>query len=77
MLMRDHRDTVGVAVIENLTAGTEVRRVVTGDPSELHALANQDVPFGHEIALRDLAFGDIIIGAAIGEFVRPELERCA
>jgi (2R)-sulfolactate sulfo-lyase subunit alpha len=73
LLVHDHRDNVGVAVVENLTAGTELLCVVTEDNSERHARANQDVPIGHKIALQDLAVGDTVIkyGQDIGRVVAP------
>jgi (2R)-sulfolactate sulfo-lyase subunit alpha len=73
LLVHDHRDNVGVVVVESLTAGTELLCVVTEDNSELRATANQDVPIGHKIALTDLAVGDTVIkyGQDIGRVVAP------
>ena len=71
LLVHDHRDNVGVVVVENLKAGTELFVVITEDNSELAAVSNQDVPIGHKIALRDLAVGDTVIkyGQDIGRVV--------
>lgn len=73
LLVHDHRDNVGVVVVENLTAGTDILGVVTEDNSEIRALCNQDVPIGHKVALRDLAVGDSVIkyGEDIGKVVQP------
>jgi (2R)-sulfolactate sulfo-lyase subunit alpha len=73
LLVHDHRDNVGVVVVENLRAGTDLLVVVTEDNSELHAVNNQDVPIGHKVALRDLAVGDAVIkyGQDIGKVVAP------
>jgi len=73
LLVHDHRDNVGVVVVENLAAGTELLVVVTEDNSELRAVANQDVPIGHKVALRDLAVDDTVIkyGQDIGRVVAP------
>jgi (2R)-sulfolactate sulfo-lyase subunit alpha len=73
LLVHDHRDNVGVVVVENLQAGTELFVVITEDNSELAAVSNQDVPIGHKIALRDLAVGDTVIkyGQDIGRVVAP------
>jgi (2R)-sulfolactate sulfo-lyase subunit alpha len=73
LLVHDHRDNVGVVVVENLRAGTELLVVVTEDNSERHAVNNQDVPIGHKVALRDLAVGDTVIkyGQDIGRVVAP------
>jgi (2R)-sulfolactate sulfo-lyase subunit alpha len=73
LLVHDHRDNVGVVVVENLTAGTDILGVVTEDNSEIRAVCNQDVPIGHKVALRDLAVGDPVIkyGQDIGKVVAP------
>ena len=73
LLIHDHRDNVGVVVVEGLTAGTDMFCVVTEDNSELRAVTNHDVPIGHKVALRDLAVGDTVIkyGQDIGRVVAP------
>jgi (2R)-sulfolactate sulfo-lyase subunit alpha len=73
LLIHDHRDNVGVVVVEGLQAGTELLCVVTHDNSELRAIANHDVPIGHKVALRDLAVGDTVVkyGQDIGRVVAP------
>lgn len=73
LLIHDRRDNVGVVVVENLTAGTDILGVVTEDNSEIRAVCNQDVPIGHKVALRDLAVGDPVIkyGQDIGKVVQP------
>ncbi|MBW4050271.1 MAG: UxaA family hydrolase [Proteobacteria bacterium] len=73
LLVHDHRDNVGVVVVENLTAGPDILGVVTEDNSEIRAVCNQDVPIGHKVALRDLAVGDSVIkyGQDIGKVVAP------
>ena len=71
LLIHDRRDNVGVVVVENLTAGTDMLCVITEDNSEIRARSNQDVPIGHKIALKDLAVGDTVIkyGEDIGKVV--------
>ena len=73
LLVHDHRDNVGVVVVENLSAGSDILGVVTEDNSEIHAVCNQDIPIGHKVALRDLAVGDSVIkyGQDIGRVVAP------
>ena len=73
LLVHDHRDNVGVVVVENLTAGTDILGVVTEDNSEIRAVCNQDVPIGHKVALRDLAVGESVIkyGQDIGKVIKP------
>jgi len=71
LLIHDRRDNVGVVVVENLSAGTDMLCVITEDNSEIRARSNQDVPIGHKIALKDLAVGDTVIkyGEDIGKVV--------
>ena len=71
LLVHDQKDNVGVVVVENLKAGTEMLCVVTHDNSSFKLLANDDVPIGHKIALEDIKVGDTAIkyGEDIGKFV--------
>ncbi|MDB6089519.1 MAG: flagellar biosynthesis protein FlgA [Gammaproteobacteria bacterium] len=73
LLVHDRRDNVGVVVVENLAAGTDMLCVVTEDNSELRAVNNQEVPIGHKVALRDLGVGDTVVkyGQDIGRVVAP------
>jgi (2R)-sulfolactate sulfo-lyase subunit alpha len=57
LLVHNRRDNVGVVVVENLAAGTDMFCVVTEDNSDFQAISKQDVPIGHKIALKDLAIG--------------------
>lgn len=71
LLVHDHKDNVGVVVVEGLKAGTQMLCVVTHDDSSFELTANADVPIGHKIALKDLKAGDTAIkyGEDIGRFV--------
>lgn len=71
LLIHDRRDNVGVVVVENLTAGTDMLCVITEDNSEIRTRSNQDVAIGHKVALKDLAVGDTVIkyGEDIGKVV--------
>ncbi|MGH8137425.1 MAG: UxaA family hydrolase [Steroidobacteraceae bacterium] len=73
LLVHNRRDNVGVVVVENLAAGTDMLCVVTEDDSEFRASLNQDVPIGHKVALRDLALGDTVVkyGEDIGRVAAP------
>ena len=73
LLVHNGRDNVGVVVVENLTAGTEMFCVVTDDNSEFRSVVNQDVPIGHKVALTDLSVGDTVIkyGQDIGRVAAP------
>ncbi len=73
VLVHDLRDNVGVVVVEGVTAGTELKCVVTEDDSDFSLPARADIPIGHKVALRDLAEGDTVIkyGEDIGRMVGP------
>jgi (2R)-sulfolactate sulfo-lyase subunit alpha len=64
LLVHDHKDNVGVVVIEGLKAGTDMLCVIT---------SRHDVPIGHKVALVDLKVGDTVIkyGQDIGKVVAP------
>jgi (2R)-sulfolactate sulfo-lyase subunit alpha len=71
LLVHEHKDNVGVVVVEGLKAGTEMLCVVTHDNSSFALTARADVPIGHKIALADLKEGDTAMkyGEDIGRFV--------
>lgn len=73
LLVHDHKDNVGVVVVEDLAAGADMLCVVTEDNSDFHMTAMQAVPIGHKVALADLAVGDTVIkyGQDIGRVVAP------
>ena len=73
LLVHDHRDNVGVVVVENLAPGTDMLAVVTEDNSDFRITATHATPIGHKIALKDLAVGDTVIkyGEDIGKVVAP------
>jgi (2R)-sulfolactate sulfo-lyase subunit alpha len=73
LLVHNHRDNVGVVVVEGLAAGTDMLCVVTEDNSEFRMAAKQAVEIGHKIALTDLKNGDTVIkyGEDIGRVVAP------
>lgn len=71
LLVHEHKDNVGVVVVEGLKAGTSMLAVVTADNSSFEVEAKADIPIGHKVALRDLTSGDTAIkyGEDIGRFV--------
>lgn len=71
LLVHEHKDNVGVVVVEGLTAGTKMLGVVTADNSSFELVAKADVPIGHKVALRDIRNGDTAVkyGEDIGRFV--------
>jgi len=71
LLVHDHEDNVGVVVVENLKAGTDMLCVVTADNSSFNLPVKSDVPIGHKVALKDLKSGETAMkyGEDIGKFV--------
>ena len=71
LLVHDHKDNVGVVVVEGLKAGTEMLCVVTADNSSFRMKSADDVPIGHKIALKGLKTGDTAVkyGEDIGKIV--------
>ena len=71
LLVHEHADNVGVVVVENLKAGTDMLCCITHDNSTFRLTAKADVPIGHKIALKDLSVGDTATkyGEDIGKMV--------
>ncbi|MCT4333165.1 UxaA family hydrolase [Paracoccus sp. YLB-12] len=71
LLVHDHEDNVGVVVVENLSAGTDMLCVVTADNSDFRLTAKADIPIGHKVALKPLKAGDTVVkyGEDIGKMV--------
>ena len=79
LLVHDAKDSVGVVVIEGLTAGTDMLCVVTHDNTDFKLTAKHDIPIGHKVALKDLADGETIIkyGEEIGIMMAAPLARAS
>ena len=71
LLVHEKADNVGVVVVEDLKAGTEMLGVVTEGDTTLNLKAEHDVPIGHKVALQDLGAGDTVVkyGEDIGKMV--------
>lgn len=78
LLVHERKDSVGVVVVENLKAGTEMLAVITHDNSAFSIGAKMDIPIGHKVALADIKKGDTIvkygqdIGKAIADIKKGE-----
>ncbi len=60
LLVHDHKDSVGVVVVEGLAANTDMLVGVTHDNSTFRLKSGEAVPIGHKIALKDIAKGDTV-----------------
>lgn len=71
-LVHEPADNVGVAVVD-LEPGTQCNGRVLSDNSSLQARAEQQIPLGHKLALRDFSIGDTVTkyGCEIGRIVQP------
>jgi (2R)-sulfolactate sulfo-lyase subunit alpha len=78
LLVHDKKDTVGVVVVEDLKAGTDMLGVVTHDDSSFKLKAKMDVPIGHKVALTEIKKGDTVvkygqdIGKAVADIAKGE-----
>ncbi|MBX6424317.1 MAG: UxaA family hydrolase [Variibacter sp.] len=78
LLVHAKKDTVGVVVVEDLKAGTDMLCVVTEDDSSFRLKAKMNVPIGHKIALVDIKKGDTVwkygqdIGQAVADIKKGE-----
>jgi (2R)-sulfolactate sulfo-lyase subunit alpha len=78
LLVHDRKDTVGVVVVEGLTAGTDMLGVVTVDDTSFHLESRMDVPIGHKVALADIKRGDTVwkygqdIGKAVSDIAKGD-----
>jgi (2R)-sulfolactate sulfo-lyase subunit alpha len=71
-LAHDASDDVGVAVVD-IEPGTHCAGKILSTNQPLQAAANQAIPLGHKIALRDFAVGDTVTkyNCPIGKVVEP------
>ena len=68
LLVHNRKDNVGVVVVENLAANTDMLCCITEDNSTFRLTSKMDVPIGHKIALLDLKSGETAI--KYGEDIR-------
>lgn len=70
-LVHSPKDNVGVVVVEDLKAGSEMLGVVTETDTTTKAVANHDIPIGHKVALTNFKKGDTVIkyGEDIGRMI--------
>ncbi len=71
VVLHDANDTVAVAVVEGIKAGSELNAWIMDDDRTVSVKALQDIPIGHKIAMKDMSVGDTVIkyGEDIGKVV--------
>ncbi len=70
-VVHDQGDSVGVVVVEGVTAGAELTGWIMDQDKEIKFRAASDIPIGHKLAIAPLAAGDTVIkyGVDIGRAV--------
>jgi len=73
VVLHDAKDTVAVAVVEDIKAGAELNAWIMDDDKTISVKCRQDIPIGHKVALKDMAVGDTVYkyGVDIGKVVQP------
>ncbi|ALD89440.1 flagellar biosynthesis protein FlgA [Cupriavidus gilardii] len=73
VVLHDAKDTVAVAVVEGIEAGTELNAWIMDEDRTITVTARQPIPIGHKVALRDMAPNDTVYkyGVDIGKVVAP------
>src|SRR5690606_32520888 len=72
-VLHDSKDTVAVAGVEDIQAGTELTAWIMDEDKLIHVKAQQDIPIGHKVAMKDMAVRDTVYnyGIDIGKVVAP------
>ena len=70
-VLHDAHDTVAVVVVEGVTAGMTLNGWIMDEDRTISLNAEQDIPIGHKLALKDIKNGETIIkyGIDIGKSV--------
>ena len=73
IVLHEAKDTVGVAVVEGIKAGTQLNAWIMDEDEIVTVVAKQDIPIGHKVALKEMAVGDTVFkyGVDIGKVVAP------
>ncbi len=59
-VLHDAKDTVAVVVVEGVTSGTDMTGWIMDEDRMINVKAQQDIPIGHKVALKDMAPGDTV-----------------
>jgi (2R)-sulfolactate sulfo-lyase subunit alpha len=72
-VVHEEGDGVGVVVVEGVKAGQELTGWIMQEDKTVKITAQNDIPIGHKVALRDYRPGDTVIkyGVDIGKVVAP------
>ena len=72
-VLHDANDTVAIVVVENVKAGMDLNAWIMDEDRTISLKAQQDIPIGHKVALKDMAAGDTVLkyGIDMGKVVAP------
>jgi (2R)-sulfolactate sulfo-lyase subunit alpha len=72
-VLHDAKDTVAVVVVEGVKAGMTLSGWIMDEDKSITVNAEQDIPIGHKVALRDMNPGDTVwkYGIDMGKVVAP------
>jgi (2R)-sulfolactate sulfo-lyase subunit alpha len=72
-VLHDAKDNVAVVVVEGVTAGMAMTGWIMDEDRMIDVQAQQDIPIGHKVALKDMAVGDTVwkYGIDMGKVVAP------
>lgn len=70
-VLHDAKDTVAVVVVEGVKAGDAMTGWIMDEDRMINVQAQQDIPIGHKVALKDMAVGDTVLkyGIDMGKVV--------
>ena len=72
-VLHDANDTVAIVVVEGVTAGMDLNAWIMDEDRTISLKAEQDIPIGHKVALKDMSTGDTVLkyGIDMGKVVAP------
>jgi (2R)-sulfolactate sulfo-lyase subunit alpha len=72
-VLHDANDTVAIVVVEGIKAGMDLTAWIMDEDRTISLKAQQDIPIGHKVALKDMATGDTVLkyGIDMGKVVAP------
>jgi len=72
-VVHDEKDSVGVVVVEGVKSGQELTGWIMDQNKEIKVRAQNDIPIGHKLAIRELKPEDAVIkySTDIGRAVAP------
>jgi len=60
-IVHDEQDSVGVVVVEGVTAGQELQGWIMDKDREIRVRATEDIPLGHKLAIKAMDEGGTVI----------------